>query len=59
MRDHNPRVGLGVRSHDGQGIWPVTDEEIAVELAKPGRAEVLRLRLSDISQFMRKQRQTG
>lgn len=42
-----------IRSPDGQAIRPVTDEEIAVELAKPSRAEVLRLRLSDISQFMK------
>ncbi len=33
-------------SKDGKTYREVTDEEIAIDLAKPGRVEELRLRLS-------------
>ena len=42
-----------IRSRDGETIRPVTDEEIAVEAAKPDRIAKLRSRLSSVSQFMK------
>lgn len=39
-------------SKDGKTCRKVTDEEIAIELAKPGRVDELRLKLSSISSFM-------
>lgn len=39
-------------SKDGKSFREVTDQEIAVELGKPGRVEELRLKLSSVSSFM-------
>ena len=40
-------------SKDGQTIKEITDKQIAFELANEGRVEELRLKLSDISEFMK------
>src|SRR5690606_3038139 len=42
-----------VRSPDGQTIKEITEHEIAFELSKEGRVEELRLKLSDVSEFMK------
>ena len=42
-----------IRSKDGRTIKEITDERIALEVAKPGRIERLRKNLSSVSQFMK------
>jgi hypothetical protein len=42
-----------IRSPDGKSIREITDRQIAFELNKQGRVEELRLKLSDISEFMK------
>lgn len=42
-----------VHSRDGHTIRPVTENEITRELSKPNRVEVLRARLSSVSELMK------
>src|SRR5690606_8710473 len=42
-----------VRSADGKTIREITEQEIACELARPGRVQALRVKLADISEFMK------
>ena len=46
-------INLLIKSKDGQTIKEVTDERIALELAKPGRVEGLRKNLASVSMFMK------
>jgi hypothetical protein len=42
-----------IHSPDGQTIRPVTEQDVAAQLAEPDRAQVLRERLSSVSYFMK------